>query len=71
MQRRKAKYTTVDILYLKVEWTLEKLLKVGEGNKPWRCDWKLKKQKGFRVPPDDSLKGKVIQVLKEANQTFV
>ena len=54
---------------LKVEWTLEKLLKVGEGKKAWRCDWALrKKDKGkFQVPPDESLKGTVIQVPKEAN----
>ena len=59
---------------LKVEWTLDKLLKVGEGNKAWRCDWELLKQNEgskFRVPPDESLKGSVIQVVKEAHQIFV
>ena len=47
---------------------------MGEGNKAWRCDWELLKQNEgskFRVPPDESLKGSVIQVVKEAHQIFV
>ena len=58
---------------LKAEWTLENLLKVGEGNKAWRCDWELRKQNDgskFNVPADESLKGSVIQVLKGARQIF-
>ena len=56
-----------DILSVKAEWTLENLLKVGEGKKSWNCDWKLGKQDGgskFKVPVDGSLKGSVIQVVK-------
>ena len=57
------------MLSVKVKWTLDNLLKVGEGNKAWRCDWELRKQNDgskFNVPPDESLKGLVIQVLNEA-----
>ena len=46
---------------------------MGEGNKAWRCDWELGKQKDgsrFNVPADESLKGSVIQVLKGARQIF-
>ena len=39
---------------------------MGEGNTGWNCDWKLpgKENDGskFKVPPDGSLKGSVIQV---------
>ena len=64
-----------DILSVKVKWTLDNLLKVGEGNKVWGCGWELRKHDGsskFKVPADGSLKGSVIQVLKEGrSQIFV
>jgi len=59
--------------HAQVEWTLDKLLKVGEGNKAWRCDWELRKQNQgsqFRVPPDESLKGSVIQEILRRNGTL-
>ena len=63
-----------DILSVKAEWTLETLLKVGEGKKAWNCDWRLGKQSDgskFKVPVDGSLKGSVIQVVKAVQHQIV
>ena len=63
-----------DILSVKAEWTLETLLKVGEGKKSWNCDWNLGKQDDgskFKVPVDGSLKGSVIQVVKAVRPQIV
>ena len=61
---------------VQAEWTLENLLKLGEGNKPWICDWKLplgKQDDGgkFEVPADWFLKGSVIQVVKAVRHQIV
>ena len=59
---------------VQAEWTLENLLKLGEGNKTWNCDWKLGKQDDggkFKVPADGSLKGSVIQVVKAVRHQIV
>merc|ERR1719158_2559075 len=58
--------------HAQVEWTIEKLLKVGEGKKAWRCDWALRKEekRKFQVPPDESLKGTVIQEIIRRNGTL-
>ena len=53
------------IFFLKAEWTLANLLREGDGDKAWRCDWEMKRQQPnntFKVPDDESLKGSVIQV---------
>ena len=53
------------IFFLKAEWTLANLLREGDGEKAWRCDWEMKRQQPnntFKVPDDESLKGSVIQV---------
>ena len=61
------------IVSVKAEWTLENLLRDGEGNKVWNCDWKLRKRDDgsrFKVPADGSLKGSVIQVGKAIHLVF-
>ena len=53
------------IFFFKAEWTLANLLREGDGDKAWRCDWEMKRQhpnNTFKVPDDESLKGSVIQV---------
>ena len=59
---------------LKVEWTLEKLLKVGKGNTAWDVDGIERRELGKENEGSkfhETLKGSVIQVLKESHQIFV